>query len=387
MNDKIWNWRILCIFLGLTFFIQINFNYEVGDSEYLIKLHNYPFEKHTFLTEDGYRMTIFRIPGRRFAPSLNGQKSEKPPLILQHGILGSSDVFLVNGINSPAFYFADQGYDVWLTNVRGNSYVRENINMETSNPSFWNFSFEEIGLFDSKAHISYILTQTTQEKIDFVGYSQGSLQILAALSLDPFFSEKISSVALWAPALRMDLSNSPLVHLGYYTNIWKILRFTMGEELLPSINVINSLYGTLCDWAPFVCELDMYLTSDSSFDTVNIPQLAEFKAHSMRGMSAQGLETLYTMYGREQFGNNKGKYKVGNIRGVRIGVFFGQEDRLGNKQNVEVFVNDMKLGGGEVHFQGEYPHMGHVSFLIPKQERRQYLYDTLQLFKSKDLKN
>jgi len=57
-------------------------------------------ESHELTTEDGYILTIHRIPGGR--NTLNTSVSERvsgirPVVILQHSILASSDDWLLNG--------------------------------------------------------------------------------------------------------------------------------------------------------------------------------------------------------------------------------------------------------------------------------------------------
>ncbi|XP_017875300.2 lysosomal acid lipase/cholesteryl ester hydrolase-like, partial [Ceratina calcarata] len=60
----------------------------------IIQSQGYPAEAHTVTTEDGYILTIHRIPG----------KPGSPAVFLQHGILGSSaDWLIVNKSQSLAF--------------------------------------------------------------------------------------------------------------------------------------------------------------------------------------------------------------------------------------------------------------------------------------------
>lgn len=42
------------------------------------------------------------------------------PVIIQHGILSNSVTFVVNEERSLAFWLLEQGYDVYLSNIRTN---------------------------------------------------------------------------------------------------------------------------------------------------------------------------------------------------------------------------------------------------------------------------
>ena len=40
----------------------------------------------------------------------------RPAILMQHGLVASSETFLLNGNDTSAFHFAMEGYDVWLGN-------------------------------------------------------------------------------------------------------------------------------------------------------------------------------------------------------------------------------------------------------------------------------
>ena len=77
--------------------------------------YNYPVESHRVTTSDGYILTLFRIQAK-----YSKIKSGLPPILLQHGLLDSSDTWIINDESkAPAFFLANRGYDVWLGNNRG----------------------------------------------------------------------------------------------------------------------------------------------------------------------------------------------------------------------------------------------------------------------------
>ena len=103
----------------------------------MIKFYGYPAEEHHVVTEDGYILSLQRIPkGIKGVPS-NGQV-----VFMQHGLVSSSADYVMNlPEQSLGFILADLGYDVWLGNSRGNTYSNKHVNMTTDDPKFWAFRF------------------------------------------------------------------------------------------------------------------------------------------------------------------------------------------------------------------------------------------------------
>ena len=78
---------------------------------------------------------------------------------------------------------ADRGYDVWMGNNRGTEYSRGHTNssMTIDTREFWAFSYEEMGLYDDTANIKKIKDETKEDKIFYIGYSQGTIQMFYGL--------------------------------------------------------------------------------------------------------------------------------------------------------------------------------------------------------------
>jgi pimeloyl-ACP methyl ester carboxylesterase len=107
----------------------------------------------------------------------------KPVVILQHGLLSSSTDWFLNGDNSLPFLLADSGYDVWVNNTRGNRHSRNHVFLDPDNDKeFWDYSFEDMAKYDQPALFNYVLDKTGVRSVSYVGHSQGTTQMFAALS-------------------------------------------------------------------------------------------------------------------------------------------------------------------------------------------------------------
>lgn len=68
---------------------------------------------------------------------------------------------------------ADENYDVWLGNTRGNRYSCNHTNLNPFGSAkdrkiFWSFSWHEMGLHDLPKMIDFVLDKTEQKKIQYI---------------------------------------------------------------------------------------------------------------------------------------------------------------------------------------------------------------------------
>lgn len=199
----------------------------------LITKFGYPHEVHTFTTPDGYILTMFRIPGSDKSPPAPG----KVPVLLMHGTLSSSADWIIAGPpRSLAFQLADEGYDVWLGNQRGNTHSRAHTSIDPKKAAFWEFSFHEIGTIDIPAKIDYILATTGQPKLHYAGHSQGTTAFFAMGAERPEYNAKILSMHALSPVAYMSHVRTPFLlsiapFVFYYEWTWKMLGV---RELFPA---------------------------------------------------------------------------------------------------------------------------------------------------------
>jgi pimeloyl-ACP methyl ester carboxylesterase len=75
---------------------------------------------------------------------------------------------------APAFVLANAGYDVWLGNNRGSRLSLAHETLDPKSKAFWQFTWEELGTYDTPAMIDYILKETGAAKINYIGHSEGT---------------------------------------------------------------------------------------------------------------------------------------------------------------------------------------------------------------------
>lgn len=204
----------------------------------IIKHSGYPVEEHEVVTEDGYRLTLHRIPHGMY----DSEKSDikvlaKPVVFLQHGLLADSANWVSNGANrSLAFLLADYGFDVWLGNVRGNTYSRKHVTLDPNvDEKFWRYSWQQFSEFDLPAMVNFALKETGNEKLYYIGHSQGTLIMFARLAEDPSFNDKIHQFVALGPVFSLKALKSPLRHWAHLYETLETGQWMMGgAELLPN---------------------------------------------------------------------------------------------------------------------------------------------------------
>ena len=180
----------------------------------MIAEKGYPVEVINTTTADCYILELHRIPHGRF-PTLE----QKPPVLLLHGILGSSaDWVMGSPEQSLGFILADKGYDVWLGNIRGNTYSRNHCSLDPDETAFWEFSFDEVGSYDIPAMIDMIKLKTEAKKIFYVGFSMGTTSFFAMANDKEKYLEDLALVSLMAPVAYVDHMISPLKYIAPFTN-------------------------------------------------------------------------------------------------------------------------------------------------------------------------
>ncbi|XP_053207916.1 uncharacterized protein LOC128391973 [Panonychus citri] len=231
---KFSNVLIVFILIQLTNCLDLD-EVDKGDIPQIIEARGFKCETHYITTSDGYILGNFRIVNPLISQSsFADQKLE--PIIIQSGFLGSGVDFLINSPRGFAnlsilesykdldaidfdldgrdlgFILANLGYDVWLTNPRGNYYSTNHTKLDPKEDSkeFWSFSLDEMANIDLPAMIDYVLQVTGRETLGYIGFSRGSLVMFGLLSDQPNYSHKVRPFIAMAPPVFLNDFQTPL---------------------------------------------------------------------------------------------------------------------------------------------------------------------------------
>jgi len=218
----------------------------------LITSKGYPCEDHYALTPDGYWLSIQHIPY-----GISGNQSTgapKPVVFLQHGLLDASHTWVINmPYESFGFILADAGFDVWMGNNRGNTYSRSNIYYSPSQNEFWDFSWDEMANIDLPTMVDYVLGQTNQEQLFYVGHSEGTIQAFSGFE-NSTVAEKIKLFVALAPIAYVGHISSAVIQTMAALHIDTILEVLGFNHFLVQSEVLDVFIDSTCDASYKICD-------------------------------------------------------------------------------------------------------------------------------------
>ena len=86
--------------------------------------------------------------------------------------------------------------------TRGNMYSQRHNTLSNSSTAFWDFCIDDFASSDIPSFVSYILDHTRQQKLSYIGFSQGSAQCFAALSTNKELNKQLEVFIALAPIMR-----------------------------------------------------------------------------------------------------------------------------------------------------------------------------------------
>jgi len=338
--------------------------------------YNYPVETHIVTTQDGYELTFFRIQSK-----YSTIQSGLPVVYLQHGLLDSSDTWIINDeADAPGFMIANRGYDVWLGNNRGNKYSLSAETLNSSQDAFWQFTWQDMAEYDLPAAFEYIATATGQS-INYVGHSQGTTQMFAALSQqDPIVLKYLKTFCALGPVTYVNHQTSNLLSLISNSSLPTLLQEFDIEDFLPPSWASTRFASVFCTVFDGVCTDILGDIADADPEIDNYQRLNIILGHFPAGTSTLDIlhwrqmveesSEIFQMYDFGTAGDEQAYgqptppvYNLANVN-VPVHMFVGQDDRLADPLDAWDLRTSL-TGSPNVTFN-LYPLMGHVSFLWGK---------------------
>ena len=168
-------------------------------------VEEYAWKPLEVTTDDGYILTMFKVT-KRFS-----ECESTTSVLYQHGygFDSTESVGLWNtlypGVKPHLIDVLDDCNDVYFTNSRGTRYSLGHTNEEpeyNKSQAYWNFSFEQMGLFDFPAFMDKIYEDNGGEKMYMINSSLGTTISHYALAQDfeeGYFADRIEKVIQVAP--------------------------------------------------------------------------------------------------------------------------------------------------------------------------------------------
>jgi len=358
----------------------------------MIRCHGYPAQSYEVTTEDGYILTLHRISHGRS----NAGDNFVRPVFLQHGFLGSSIDFVIqHHSKSLGFILADNGYDVWMGNFRGNTYSRKHIIMEPDNKHFWDFTIDEFAHYDLPAMLTAVLEETTEGDLLFVGHGLGNTAAMAMPHYRPDLSHKIRLANFLSPMAYISNTKSVLGLLALQEDILQFVIDWFGSgEFLPSDLIIDCLASLVCNNADTVglCSEIVFLIGGFDSDQLNITLMDSFMHHSPAGSSTKTFLHILQMintggfHGYDWGDDNQAHHgqegvPTYNLHDVEypVALYYGDNDLLADLMDVEKTISELPYIPSYprimIH-EVEYQNWNHMDF-VWGMDAKTFVYEDL----------
>mmetsp|Transcript_55942 Transcript_55942/g.63853 ORF Transcript_55942/g.63853 Transcript_55942/m.63853 type:complete len:444 (+) Transcript_55942:138-1469(+) len=347
---------------------------------------DYPLEIHYVTTADDYILKVYRIPGKKGEAPSSYENRKRTPMFLQHGLLDSSDTFILNDEDkSIGFILANAGYDVWFGNVRGNKYCLQKTTSDYKDKDFWNFTWNEMANTDLPAMLSYVTDATKYEQVLYVGHSQGTVMVWAGAS-DPasrdLVNQKIKLFIALGPAPYIHHTSAKIVTIASDLHLSDVLGvFGIRYIFMPSPwgLIPDKLISILCKLSKMLCDAGFYLISDMDPSLLNNARAPIFMDHFPSGTSILNMD-MWSQQARTgkfqkyDFGSKENEKRYGSkdppaydLSQVKIptAMFVGTKDRLADAEDCEALRDKLEAAGKSLISYKEYD-MGHLGFLLDK---------------------
>ncbi|XP_051199296.1 triacylglycerol lipase 2 [Lolium perenne] len=314
----------------------------------------YPCEDHKVTTEDGYILSLKRIPhGPSNGDNSTDNENTRQPVLLFHGLMVDGISWLLGTPKqSLGFILVDGGFDVWIANTRGTNSSRNHTSLSPKNPAYWDWSWDEIAAYDLPAVLQFVYDHTGGQKVHYIGHSLGTLIILAAFS-ERKLLHLVRSAALLCPIAYLDRTKSKLSRVAAQIFLADTARFLGWHEFNPFGLVAREVLLIVCGNPEVDCH-DVFSALAGPDCCLNVTSTCAFLEHAIQSTSVRNLVHLSQMV------RHKGirRYDYGNAK-ANMKHYNQTRPPLYNLSTIPTHVPMMLMHGGQ-DFLGDLPDTRHL---------------------------
>lgn len=362
-------------------------------------------QKYTVETNDGYLLSLWRFNDADDTLTKD-ELSERTPVLAVHGILDTGTFPMYNyRNNSLAYVLYDAGYDVWTLSARGTTFSTGHKTLSIEDEEYWQYSLSEIGRYDITAAIDFILKENTQHSSVFLlGHSMGTSSIQALMtSLDSwgFDKNKIRGISMLAPAIHLNDCSSMVLETILKqpeSILFRELEKLFGTKSLLTHNGITNELPELCYNQPHFCLEFLNGVAGTNPDSTSIDEnrIYVYTNFYPAGSSVQAVRHLIEITKRDEFadfdygysGNEEHyntasypKFDANNFPiDIPLYVFYGGQDALVVKEDVEDFIKEMESVGLYDFRYKKIDNYTHADFIFGMHTREDFIEDLVEFF-------
>ncbi|KAK4781456.1 hypothetical protein SAY86_015558 [Trapa natans] len=341
-----------------------------------VTIHGYKCEEFDVVTQDGYILRIQRLPMGRMGI---GSRGNRQPVIIQHGVLVDGMTWLLNSPeqNLPMI-LSDNGFDVWITNTRGTRFSRRHQFLDPSQPKFWDWSWDELVMYDLPAVFNFVYDRSGNRKIHYVGHSMGTLMVLASLS-EGRLVDKLKSVALLSPIAYLSHMTTALGVVAAKSFVGEATTLFGIGEFNPKGEPVGQFLKLLCAQPGVDC-YDLLTALTGNNCCLNSTTVDLFLQNEPQPTSTKNMVHLaQTVRDRRLTKYNYGipvfnlliygdlappPYDLSNIpKDMPMFVSYGGRDALSDPRDVQALLDSLKLHDVDklsVQFVEDYAHADYI---------------------------
>ncbi|XP_058103289.1 triacylglycerol lipase 2-like isoform X2 [Magnolia sinica] len=315
----------------------------VGICESFVAVHGYPCKEFKVKTQDGYVLTLHRIPEGR----VKGSGKIRQPVLLQHGIL----------------------------------------------MAFWAWSWDELVEHDLPALFDFVHSQTGQ-KLDYVGHSLGTLMALASLSQGKLV-DQLKSAALLSPIAYLSHMTTSIGQIAARSFIGEITIWFGLAEFNPIGEAVATFLKALCAYPGIDC-YDLMSSFTGKNCCLNVSTIDLFLQYEPQSTSTKNLVHLAQTvrdgiiakfdYGNSEtnmkyYGQSKPPiYNMSSIpNDLPLFLSYGGQDALSDVRDVELLLDNLKFHDGDKLTVQYIKDFAHADFVMGGSAKK-IVYDALIAF-------